>query len=92
MRAESLYAFQARPWTLYPWLASLLADHMTYESVSDKLLEPQVFPSAQPALQHQGDVQGSPVYPLSFLQTKPRTISMVECWPPFIVMSPEVMG
>ena len=55
MRAESLYAFQARPWTLYPWLASLLADHMTRESVSDKGLEPEVFHSAQPGLQRQGE-------------------------------------
>lgn len=39
MRAKSLYGFQPRQWKLYPWLVSLLADHVTCELVSDKLLE-----------------------------------------------------
>ena len=70
MRAESLYAFQARPWTLYPWLASLLADHMICESVSDKL---PLSTTCSAASRGVWCVQGSPIYPLSFLQMKLRT-------------------
>ena len=75
MRAESLYGFQPRPWKLYPWFVSLLADHMTCELVSDKLLEQEVFHSTHAcsvASRGMRYVWGSPVYPLSFLQTKLR--------------------
>lgn len=70
MRVES-DGFQRRQWKLYPWVVSLLAEHVPCELVSDKLLGQGVPPNRCPVFQHQGGVLcRPPIYSLSFMQAK----------------------